>query len=282
MRTGLTARSATNIAARFRNPQSPAFFVRQLLIDTETTGLDPKQGHRIIELAAVEVVNRRLTGRHLHYHLDPQRDIDFAATEVHGMTRDDLRGKPRFADVAPEFIDFSRGAEWIIHNAPFDVAFFDTEFDLCGLPRSTSVYARLVDTLALARETFPGKRNSLDALCERFGVSNAHRTLHGALLDAQLLAEVYLAMTRGQETLIIDMHVPSLMTSAFNVARDAADSARPRYTVHCVIPDAGELAAHRAYLDALARESKAGCVWLALEQELVAANEALEDAAVPA
>ena len=256
--------------------------MRQLLIDTETTGLDPKQGHRIIELAAVEVVNRRLTGRHLHYRLDPERDIDFAATEIHGMTREDLRGKPRFVDVAPEFIDFSRGAEWIIHNAPFDVAFFDTEFDLCGLPPSTSIYARLVDTLALARETFPGKRNNLDALCERFGVSNAHRTLHGALLDAQLLAEVYLAMTRGQETLIIDMHVPSLITSGFNVARDSAVDARPHYIVHCVIPDAAELAAHRAYLDALARESKAGCVWLSLEEEALATSDANEEMAVPA
>ena len=156
------------------------------------------------------MVNRRLTGRHLHFRIDPERDIDAGATEVHGMTRDDLRGQPRFADVAGEFVDFARGAEWIIHNAPFDVAFFDYEFDLAGLPQSASVYASLVDTLALARDSFPGKRNSLDALCERYGVSNAHRTLHGALLDAQLLAEVYLAMTRGQETLVIDMYAPSL------------------------------------------------------------------------
>jgi DNA polymerase III subunit epsilon len=246
--------------------------MRQLLIDTETTGLEPKQGHRIIEVAAVEVVNRRLTGRHLHYRLDPERDIDFAATEVHGLTRDDLRGQPRFSDIAPEFIDFARGAEWIIHNAPFDVAFFDAELDLCGLPRSNSIYGRLVDTLALARESFPGKRNNLDALCERFGVSNAHRTLHGALLDAQLLAEVYLAMTRGQETLIIDMHVPSLIDVSLH-ARDSGAEGRGRYIVHCVIPDAAELAAHRAYLEALAHEAKAGCVWLALEQETIVAVE---------
>jgi DNA polymerase-3 subunit epsilon len=252
--------------------------MRQLLIDTETTGLDPKQGHRIIEFAAVEVVNRRLTGRHLHFRLDPERDIDFAATEVHGLTRDDLRGKPRFADVAPEFIDFARGSEWIIHNAPFDVAFFDAELDACGLPRSTSIYGRLVDTLALARETFPGKRNSLDALCERFGVSNAHRTLHGALLDAQLLAEVYLAMTRGQETLIIDMHVPTLAQSY--LLRDSGADGVPRYVIHCVIPDADELAAHRAYLDALAREAKAGCVWLELERE--AATDVVLEVAVAA
>jgi len=253
--------------------------MRQLLLDTETTGLDPKMGHRIIEIAAVEVVNRRLTGRHLHFRLDPERDIDFAATEVHGLTRDDLRGKPRFRDVAGEFVDFSRGCEWIIHNAAFDVAFFDYEFDLCGFPRSHTIYGKLIDTLALARDTFPGKRNNLDALCERFGVSNAHRTLHGALLDAQLLAEVYLAMTRGQETLIIDMQMPaSLMNGSF-AAEDSA-TGMPRYVIHRIIPDAAELDAHRRYLEALARESKAGCLWLTLEQEVVVVRDV--DVAVPA
>jgi len=237
--------------------------VRQLLLDTETTGLDPRQGHRIIEIAAVEVVNRRLSGRHLHFRLDPDRDIDAAATEVHGMTRDDLRGKPRFGDIAGEFIDFARDAQWIIHNAPFDVAFFDAEFDLCGLPKSASVYGNLIDTLALARDSFPGKRNNLDALCERFGVSNAQRTLHGALLDAQLLAEVYLAMTRGQETLVIDMYAPPLPVGG--LALDGAAMRAGRYVVHRMVPDAAELALHRAYLDALARECKSGCVWLALD-----------------
>jgi len=253
--------------------------MRQLLLDTETTGLDPKMGHRIIEIAAVELVNRRLTGRHLHFRLDPERDIDFAATEVHGLTRDDLRGKPRFREVAGEFVDFSRGCEWIIHNAAFDVAFFDYEFDLCGFPRSDTVYGRLVDTLALARDTFPGKRNNLDALCERFGVSNAQRTLHGALLDAQLLAEVYLAMTRGQETLIIDMQMPSVSMPGSFAAHDSA-TGMPRYVIHRIIPDAAELAAHRNYLEALARESKAGCLWLALEQE--AAMQREPEVAVPA
>ena len=240
--------------------------MRQLLIDTETTGLDPKQGHRIIELAAVEVVNRRLTGRHLHYRIDPERDIDYGATEVHGMTRDDLRGMPCFRDIAGEFADFARGSEWIIHNAPFDVAFFDAEFELCGMPQSAGVYARLVDTLALARETFPGKRNNLDALCERFGVSNAHRTLHGALLDAQLLAEVYLAMTRGQETLIIDMPLVMAMPAGGHLARDSGADGAPRYAILAIVPAQAELDAHREYLEALARESKAGCLWLALEQ----------------
>ena len=250
--------------------------MRQLLVDTETTGLDPKQGHRIIEIAAVEIVDRRLTGRHRHYRLDPERDIDFAATEVHGLTREDLRGLPKFRDVVADFVDFSRGCEWIIHNAAFDVAFFDYEFDLCGFPRSTTVYGRLVDTLALARDSFPGKRNNLDALCERFGISNAHRTLHGALLDAQLLAEVYLAMTRGQETLIIDMQMPTV--SAPGMFARGSD-ATARYVVHRIVPDADELAAHRSYLEALARESKAGCLWLTLEQQLPA-REA--ESAVPA
>jgi len=239
--------------------------MRQLLLDTETTGLDPRQGHRIIEIAAVELVDRRLTGRHLHFHLDPERDIDFGATEVHGLTRDDLRGKPRFVDIAPEFIDFAQGTEWIIHNAPFDVAFFDAEFELAGFPRSPSLYGRLVDTLALARETFPGKRNNLDALCERFGISNAHRTLHGALLDAQLLAEVYLAMTRGQETLSIDLHVPSAAGADRRWIAGDFGAGAAYHVVQCIVPDAAELAAHCAYLEALARESKAGCLWLALE-----------------
>jgi len=256
--------------------------MRQLIIDTETTGLDPKSGHRIIEFAALELVDRRPTGRTLHFHFNPERDIDFGATEVHGKTWEDLKDRPCFRERAAEIVDFLRGAEWIIHNAPFDVAFFDVEFDLCGLPRSTSIYGRLVDTLALARETFPGKRNSLDALCERFGVSNAHRTLHGALLDAQLLAEVYLAMTRGQETLIIDMHVPSLMDATRNTARDSGADGRPRYIVHCVVPDAAELAAHRAYLEALASESKSGCLWLEVEREAQTSSEGENDADIEA
>jgi len=236
--------------------------VRQLLIDTETTGLDPKQGHRVIELAAVELVNRRLTGRHLHYRIDPERDIDYGATEVHGMTRDDLRGMPCFRDIAGEFADFARGSEWIIHNAPFDVAFFDAEFTLCGMPPSAAVYARLVDTLSLARETFPGKRNNLDALCERYGISNAHRTLHGALLDAQLLAEVYLAMTRGQETLSIDMGSAPALSA---IVADSFEAARATLVV--ILPSEEELAAHTAYLAALDKESRGRCMWLAQEAQ---------------
>jgi DNA polymerase-3 subunit epsilon len=233
--------------------------MRQIIIDTETTGLDPSQGHRIIELAAIELMNRRATGRSIHFHLDPERDIDIGATEVHGRTWEDLKGKPKFRDIAAEFLDFARGAEWVIHNAPFDVAFLDAELARAGMPICASAYASLVDTLTLARETFPGKRNSLDALCERFTIDNAHRTLHGALLDAELLAEVWLAMTRGQESLTIDIAAPVAGAVAIG------DAARYAHAAIIVVePSADELAAHAAYLAALEREAPGRCVWLAV------------------
>jgi len=233
--------------------------MRQIILDTETTGLDPKLGHKIIEVAAVEMVDRRPTGRTLQIYVDPEREIDAGASEVHGMTWDDLKGKPKFADAAPEFIDFARGATWIIHNAPFDVGFLDKEFRDARLPASVDVYGGLIDTLALAREAFPGKRNNLNALCERFGVSHAHRTLHGALLDAQLLAEVYLAMTRGQESLTIDMGAGprAAVTTGVNEPRAAG----PALLV--TAPSSDEAEAHQAYLAALDRETKGRCMWLA-------------------
>ncbi len=238
--------------------------MRQIIIDTETTGLDPKQGHRIIELAALEIVDRRTTGRAVQFRLDPEREIDAGATEVHGMTWEDLKGKPRFRDVAAEFIDFARGADWVIHNAPFDIGFLDAELRLAALGECAGVHANVIDTLALAREMFPGKRNSLDALCERFGVDHAHRSLHGALLDAQLLAEVYLAMTRGQETLVIDMGAPSAGATALDAGGPFAGSAHPHGAVDVVAPTAAEFAAHQDYLAALDEESKGRCLWLAL------------------
>jgi DNA polymerase-3 subunit epsilon len=176
------------------------------------------------------------------------------------MTWEDLKGKPKFSDVAAEFLDFVRDAEWIIHNAPFDIAFLDQELKRLDLPCCAKSCAKVIDTLAMARETFPGKRNSLDALCERFGIDNAHRTLHGALLDAQLLAEVYLSMTRGQETLTIDIAVAS------PIATLAAASSSPlRLALAIIAPSEDELAAHREYLAALEKESKGRCVWIALE-----------------
>jgi DNA polymerase III subunit epsilon len=231
--------------------------MRHLIIDTETTGLDPKLGHRVIEFAALELVDRRPTGRSLHLHFDPEREIDAGATEVHGKTWDDLKQHPKFREQAAQIAEFTRGAIWIIHNAPFDVGFLDQEFQREGLPGCKALYDQLVDTLALARESFPGKRNNLDALCERLGVSNAHRTLHGALLDAQLLAEVYLAMTRGQETLTIDMGaVPSALTGI------ATSLPGERAPLLVVAPTSEEMAAHEMYLAALEKESKGRCVWL--------------------
>jgi DNA polymerase III subunit epsilon len=232
--------------------------MRQLIIDTETTGLYPQQGHRIIEVAALEVVNRRATGRSVHFRVDPERDIDPGATEVHGMTWEDLKGQPKFRDVAGDFVDFAAGAQWVIHNAPFDLAFLDAEFGLARMPPCAAVHAGVIDTLALAREMFPGKRNNLDALCERFGISNAQRTLHGALLDAELLAEVYLAMTRGQDALTIDIAVPARLAGAVDAGPLPAGSG----PLKVIAPTAAELAAHADYLAVLDAESKGKCIWL--------------------
>jgi len=251
--------------------------MRQVIIDTETTGLDPKQGHRIIEFAALEVVNRRATGRSLHFRVDPEREIDAGATEVHGMTWDDLRDKPKFREVAPDIIEFVRGAEWVIHNAPFDIGFLDAELRLAALPACTEIHAGLIDTLALARELFPGKRNSLDALCERFGVDHAHRAVHGALLDAQLLAEVYLTMTRGQETLTIDM-APPRAALAEDAGGAAANPAGARPAVLTVAPTATELADHREYLAALDKDSRGRCIWRAIDAKTDAGDAPPPDA----
>jgi len=236
--------------------------MRQLILDTETTGLDPRQGHRIIEIGGIELVDRRPTGRHIHLYINPEREIDAGATEVHGFTWEMLREKPRFADVVGEFVDFAHGAHWIIHNAPFDIGFLDEEFKRLKLPSTATLAADVIDTLTLAREQFPGKRNNLDALCDRMGVANAHRTLHGALLDAQLLSEVYLAMTRGQEMLTMDVVAPAATLSA---ATDG--DLLTRVVVRMLAPTAEELAAHHAYLADLNIASKGACVWLALESQ---------------
>jgi len=236
--------------------------MRQIVLDTETTGLDPRQGHRIIELAAIELVDRRATGRTIHFRIDPERDIDAGATEVHGMTWEDLKGKPKFREVAADFVEFARGAEWVIHNAPFDMAFLEAEFGLADLPACAGLCANLVDTLALARDTFPGKRNNLDALCERFAVDRSRRTLHGALLDAQLLVEVYLAMTRGQESLTIDITVPAHAGGLSAAYGDGTDPAWARSAL-VIAPSLEEAALHADYLAALDRESGGHCLWLA-------------------
>ena len=175
--------------------------MRQIVLDTETTGLDPKQGHRIIEIGCVEIENRRLTGRNFHCYLNPDRDIDTAAIEVHGLTRQFLSDKPRFKQIEDEFLEFVTGTELIIHNAPFDIGFLDSELTLFSSSnQSINSICNVLDTLILAREN-PGQRNNLDALCKRYGVDNTLRDLHGALLDAEILADVYLVMTSGQSSL---------------------------------------------------------------------------------
>jgi DNA polymerase-3 subunit epsilon len=232
--------------------------MRQIVLDTETTGLEVTQGHRIIELAGVEIVNRRLSGRTFHRYVNPGRDIDPGAIEVHGLTPEFLQDKPAFADIARELLEFVRDAELIIHNAPFDVGFLDCELALLDLGAISEHCGRITDTLRMARELHPGKRNNLDALCERYQVNNSARTLHGALLDAQLLAEVYLSMTRGQETLVIDL-APG--------GRQASDASADLSTLDLVVLPANEteLAVHLRQIEDIDKASKGACVWKRLE-----------------
>jgi DNA polymerase III subunit epsilon len=231
--------------------------VRQIILDTETTGLDPKLGHRVIEIAAVEIVDRRPTGNHFHRYVNPGRASDDGALEVHGLTEEFLRDKPNFCDIAKEFIEFVRGAELIIHNAAFDCAFLDNELALADLQPITGHCAEVVDTLRMARDLHPGKKNNLNSLCERYLIDNSARTLHGALLDANLLAEVYLAMTRGQDSLIIDM-APA--------QRAGADISLAIGELNLVVlaATADELAAHAQQLTDIDKASRGACLWMKL------------------
>lgn len=221
--------------------------MRQVVLDTETTGLDPALGHRVIEIGAVELLNRRVTGGTFHVYLNPERAIDAGAAAVHGITNEFLADKPRFADVFAEFLDFVQGAELIIHNAPFDVGFLNAELKRLDAPPVTH-YCSVLDTLKLAKEIHPGQKNNLDALCKRYQVDNSGRNFHGALLDAQLLAEVYLAMTRGQETLGIDALDPPGQRVL------AATSPVRRGRLRVLRPSPEELAAHADYLAGLGKE----------------------------
>ena len=240
--------------------------MRLLALDTETTGLESENGHRIIEIGCVEVVNRRLTRNNLHFYLNPEREIDEGATRVHGMTWDDLRDKPKFVDVAEQFLSFCQGAEIVIHNANFDLGFLDAE--LARLDRgSFRTYCRgVTDSLALARELYPGKRNSLDALCDRLMVPNQHRTLHGALLDAELLAEVYLSMTRGQGSIEIEAPLEALGTQSGT----ADDQAWPPPRLLVRQPTPAEIQAHDAMLDIMAKQTRMTPLW----RELAATDAA--------
>lgn len=230
--------------------------MRQIVLDTETTGLNPRSGDRIIEVGCVEIVNRRLTGNNFHTYINPERDSEEGALAVHGLTTEFLSDKPKFAEIADELRDYVRDAEVIIHNAPFDLGFLDAEFARLGFPRFATHVAAVTDTLVQAKEMHPGKRNSLDALCDRYGISNAHRALHGALLDAELLAEVYLAMTRGQNSLTIDLAMESDTSGGEQLVETISVS-------EMIIVQASddEVAEHEALLDRLDKEAKGSCVW---------------------
>ena len=230
--------------------------MRQIVLDTETTGLDPRSGHRIIEVACIEMVNRRLTGRHLHKYTNPEREIDEGAQAVHGISLEFLADKPKFADIADEFLEFINGAELIIHNAPFDIGFLNAELRRLDRVPVETICSGVIDTLRMAKDLHPGKRNSLDALCERYEIDNSGRTLHGALLDTELLADVFLAMTRGQNSLMIEPDAevrPQL---------DANGLARERKPLIIRRATQDEIADHERVLAAIDKESKGACVWL--------------------
>jgi DNA polymerase-3 subunit epsilon len=233
--------------------------MRQIILDTETTGLDPNQGHRIIEVAGVEMVNRRLTGNHFHRYINPEREIDAGAQQVHGISLEFLQDKPKFADIVEEFLEYVQGAELVIHNAPFDVGFLNRELGLLNRPSIPQHCPSVVDTLRMAKDLRPGQKNNLDALCRHYQVDNSGRTLHGALLDAELLAEVYLAMTRGQESLMIEIDEPAAASA------DLVDSGGRRREIRVLsaTPEEGE--AHQQYLADLDKASGGACLWRLLE-----------------
>jgi DNA polymerase-3 subunit epsilon len=233
--------------------------MKQIVLDTETTGLDPKQGHRIIEVAAIEMDGRKVSKRTFHRYLNPEREIDEGAAAVHGLTLERLQNEAKFSEVAPALLEFIAGAELIIHNAPFDIGFLNAELALAGLPRLSN---KVIDTLKVAKELHPGKKNNLNALCDRYQIDNSHRTLHGALLDTELLAEVYLGMTRGQESLLGEES-----SEADGVQFNASGEAI-RLSVRVLAANDEELALHQAQLTDIDKASKGACVWKKLEGEV--------------
>ena len=233
--------------------------MRQIVLDTETTGLEPKQGHRIVEVAAIELINRKVSERSFHRYLNPEREIDAGAAEVHGLTWERLQNEPKFAEIAPGLLEFINGAELIIHNAPFDVGFLNKELGLAGLPALVNYCPKVIDTLKLAKELHPGKKNNLNALCDRYQIDNSHRTLHGALLDTELLGEVYLAMTRGQDSLLgegSEEHEEQESTTSDDM---------PRPTVRVLLASEDELAQHTQQLADIDKASKGACLWKQME-----------------
>ena len=239
---------------------------RQVVLDTETTGLDPAQGHRIIEIACVEMINRRLTRNTFYKRIHPEREIDEGATQVHGITLEDLSNEPKFAEIVEEFLAYVYGAELIIHNAPFDVGFLNAELARLGKPAITDVCG-VIDTLAMARDLHPGKKNSLDALCDRYQVDNSARALHGALLDAELLADVYIAMTRGQDSLAIGLDTASASTagSDANGGSRAVSSFERPIALKVLRANAEELRLHAEQVARINKASGGKAVWSILE-----------------
>jgi DNA polymerase-3 subunit epsilon len=234
--------------------------MRQIVLDTETTGLEPELNHRVIEIGCVELVNRRPTGRTFHRYLNPEREIDEGALSVHGISRADLDGQPRFGEIADELLEFLRGSELVIHNADFDIAFLDAELArLPAEPRRVASVCQVIDTLALAREMHPGQRNSLDALCKRYDVDDSKRELHGALLDARILADVYLAMTGGQGALALTEHEEQVR--GMEGTRTARVPVRSTAPLIVLAPTPEELGAHEAMLGLIAKESGGRSLW---------------------
>ncbi|NOQ68550.1 MAG: DNA polymerase III subunit epsilon [Gammaproteobacteria bacterium] len=226
---------------------------RQIVLDTETTGLDPKQGHKIIEIGCVEMINRRLTGNNYHQYLQPDREIDEGAQAVHGISNEFLADKPRFSDIVQDFIKYVDGAELIIHNAPFDVGFLDNELKQAGVEfGKLSTYCSVIDTLVMARKMRPGKKNNLNILCKEYEVNNAHRELHGALLDSELLAEVYLHMTGGQSNLSLESEDLSISATGISVAKKLSADRKP---IKIIKASDDELQAHQAIIVTMGKES---------------------------
>lgn len=238
--------------------------MRQIFLDTETTGLEHRLGHRIIEVGCVEMRNRRLTHRHFHRYTNPDRDIDAGALAVHGISLEFLQDKPRFAEIAEEFLDFVRGAELIIHNAPFDIGFINAELARLDMAPIETVCRGVIDSLRLAKELHPGKKNNLDVLCDRYGIDNSKRTLHGALLDAEILADVYIGMTRGQESLIMETDEGPSQQQDFAGGEAQITGLAPdiRRVFHVLKADETEQAEHAQLLAAIQKESKGKCLWL--------------------
>jgi DNA polymerase-3 subunit epsilon len=237
--------------------------MRQIILDTETTGLEPSEGHRIIEIGCIELIDRRPSGGSFHQYLQPDRDIDAGAIEVHGITNDDLADKPRFADIAADFVAFIDGAELVIHNAPFDLGFIRHEIELAGMAwEAIAARITVTDTLALARSRHPGQKNNLDALCKRYGIDNSQRTLHGALLDAEILAEVYLAMTGGQSALLLDEIVQSRSVETVSEIQRLSAGRAPLRVVRAT---AEERHLHAERIRDIDNAAAGGCLWLQLE-----------------